>query len=201
MPRPLNIICQWHFYISWVHWFTSLADFRPFRTLHPPHYDGVTSIAVAAKHGKFYSGSRAWSTTTPLRTFDVPQKLLFSGKFLHNWLLLLSLEKHQTQQTQHFYDFYHFVPFKTWHFLNWSDSDELCNTKEIDPSRNGTCTASPTRCTRSMSTVIGSRAFACLRAAISLRQRIKTDFQNHFPLPFSCFSMFFPFLETCFLHH
>merc|ERR1712167_27672 len=27
-------------------------------TLHPPHYDGVTSIAVAAKHGKFYSGSR-----------------------------------------------------------------------------------------------------------------------------------------------
>ena len=28
------------------------------RKLHPPHYDGVTSIAVAAKHGKFYSGSR-----------------------------------------------------------------------------------------------------------------------------------------------
>jgi len=28
------------------------------KTLHPPHYDGVTSIAVAAKHGKFYSSSR-----------------------------------------------------------------------------------------------------------------------------------------------
>lgn len=28
------------------------------RTLHPPHYDGVSSIAVCAKHGKFYSGSR-----------------------------------------------------------------------------------------------------------------------------------------------
>lgn len=34
------------------------SSWQSVKTLHPPHYDGVTSIAVANTHGKFYSGSR-----------------------------------------------------------------------------------------------------------------------------------------------